>query len=646
MPDLRKSVVKKLKDMKWKLLFVYVCLAFLLFGFGTPARSQQVVKTTATSVIGYLEYLPEGYDLNSDKYPVVIFLHGIGERGTNTTDLALLAESVPKVATLGPPSYVKAGTEFPFILISPQLKNNYSNWPSSYVMEVIDHVKTYLRIDEKRIYLTGLSLGGGGAWWTAQDFPELFAALAPVCGGRNAPAKACAIAAENLPVWAFHGDRDTIVPLSRSVTMVNAINECKPAPVPEAKMTIYPGVGHNAWTNAYKTDHSIHDPNVYEWMLSFTNTINKGNKIPSANAGTDQVLSLAATYIDGSGTDSDGAISTYLWKQLSGPSSATLVNSNTSRLYAKDLRQGKYVFSFQVTDNAGSTDTDYVQVNVENNQAPVANAGADKLVLLPVATASISGAATDPDGTIISYKWSQISGVAASMTGITSSTLSISGLISGAYKFRLTVSDNSGATHADDVLIRVTQPPVADAGPDQSLLLPVTEITLKGSAYDPDGFIKTFAWTKYSGPGAILWNQSTPTLTVTNLKEGTYVFMLKVTDNATAKVSDYVTVTVKKEILSTAPETASTSKVTALLPASDDFIHPVEGKSKPVLGGFTSMDLEDCLVTIFDEAGGRIFSGMWSSETYRDIFTINGLYLYHIVKQGRRIDSGKIYIRR
>ena len=241
-------------------------VALLLCISSTGLYAQNVFKTTAASVIGYLEYLPEGYELNSDKYPVVIFLHGIGERGTNTTDPAVLQQSVLKVETLGPPNYVKQGHEFPFILISPQLKSNYGNWPSSYVMEVIHHVKTYLRIDEKRIYLTGLSLGGGGAWWTAQDYPEFFAALAPVCGGRNTPEKACAIAAENLPVWAFHGDKDSVVPLSRSVTMVDAINACQPAPVPPAILTIYPGVAHNAWTKAYQTDHSIHNPNVYEWM--------------------------------------------------------------------------------------------------------------------------------------------------------------------------------------------------------------------------------------------------------------------------------------------------------------------------------------------------------------------------------------------
>ncbi|NJM24658.1 MAG: hypothetical protein HC859_03165 [Bacteroidia bacterium] len=133
--------------------------------------SQQTFKTTNESVIGYLEYLPPDYNSNPAMYPIVIFLHGIGERGTNTTNPAVLESSITTVTRNGPPLHVKQGTEFPFILISPQLKDNYGDWPSWYVMEVLNHVKTYLRVDESRIYLTGLSLGGGGTWWTAQDYP-------------------------------------------------------------------------------------------------------------------------------------------------------------------------------------------------------------------------------------------------------------------------------------------------------------------------------------------------------------------------------------------------------------------------------------------------------------------------------------------
>src|SRR6187549_2793164 len=136
-------------------LFIFCALTFTILSATVDA--QQVFKTTAASTIAYYEYVPTDYNSNSDKYPIVIFLHGIGERGPNTTDIATLQSNITKVAKNGPPKSVKNGTQFPFILISPQLKNNHGTWPSSYVMEVINYVKTYLRIDEKRIYITGLS---------------------------------------------------------------------------------------------------------------------------------------------------------------------------------------------------------------------------------------------------------------------------------------------------------------------------------------------------------------------------------------------------------------------------------------------------------------------------------------------------------
>jgi dienelactone hydrolase len=334
----------------------------------SKASAQQVFKTTTSSVIGYYEYLPTNYNSNSDKYPVVIFLHGIGERGPNTKDINTLKSSITSVAKNAIPKLVKNGTQFPFILISPQLKNNHGTWPSSYVMEVINHVKTYLRIDEKRIYLTGLSLGGGGVWVAAQDNATVFAAIAPVCGGYNTVSKAINLAKENLPVWAFHGDKDNVVNMSKTINMVNAINKCTPKPSPLAKVTIYPGVSHNSWDKAYRNDHSLHNPNVYEWMMSFTNTVTAGNKIPTAKAGTDQTKSLKTgntTSIKGSGTDIDGSIASYAWAKMSGPS-ATLSATTTATLKVSALKKGTYIFQLKVKDNKGNTDSDYVKVTVKD----------------------------------------------------------------------------------------------------------------------------------------------------------------------------------------------------------------------------------------------------------------------------------------
>lgn len=333
----------------------------------SSADAQQVFKTTSKSTIGYYEYLPPDYDKNSDKYPIVIFLHGIGERGTNTTNVSTLKSDITKVAKLGPPMYVKNGHDFPFILISPQLKKNYGTWPASYVMEVINHVKSHLRVDERRIYLTGLSLGGGGVWVTAQDNAEIFAAIAPVCGGYNSVSKAPNLAKENLPVWAFHGKKDDVVSYNVSSKMVNAINGNTPKPSPVAKLTLYSDVYHDAWKYAYKTDHSTHSPNIYDWMLSFKNRKNNGNEVPRANAGSDQTKTLSSSLkvtLSGTGSDADGSIKKYRWTKIAGPS-ATLTNPDSKKATISSLKKGTYVYRLTVTDNSGNTDSDYTRIIVK-----------------------------------------------------------------------------------------------------------------------------------------------------------------------------------------------------------------------------------------------------------------------------------------
>lgn len=513
-------------------------------------RAQNVFKVTKSSTIGYLEYLPAGYNNNSEKYPIVIFLHGLGERGPASTDYNTLKNGIGTVERNGPPKYVKYGTDFPFILISPQLKNNYGDWPTWYITEVIDYCRTYLRIDERRIYLTGLSLGGGGAWMEVTSFTQIFAAVAPMCGSRNSPSKASLISSENLPVWAFHGDKDGTVPMSRTVNMINAINACKPAPKPLAKMTIYPGVGHNCWEYAYKPDHSIHNPNVYDWMLSHSNTVNIDNKVPLANAGTDKSISGSSIEIVGSGNDTDGSIAEYTWQKMSGPA-ATLTNNNSSKLVASDLTTGTYMFKLQVKDSKGDTDSDYVKVTVESgttNASPTVSAGSDQTITLPTNSIAIAGSASDTDGSIASYQWSKVSGSSASLSGVSSSKLSVSGLVAGSYVFRLTAKDNSGASKYDDMTV-IVEPnattnaiPTASAGPDRTVALPASYVTLFGSAADSDGKIVSYKWTKISGGACALSSATALRPTVSQFVPGVYVFRITVTDDKGAVKSDDVTI--------------------------------------------------------------------------------------------------------
>jgi hypothetical protein len=190
------------------------------------------------------------------------------------------------------------------------------------------------------------------------------------------------------------------------------------------------------------------------------------------------------------------------------------------------------------------------RVTTAVNQAPVANAGADKTISLPVSSATLDGSGSDPDGSIASYSWSKISGPASGV--ITNSTLAqttLTGLTQGVYQYQLTVTDNGGSSASDLVQVTVNAAaniaPVSNAGADQTITLPVSSVTLNGSGTDPDGSIVSSLWTKISGPatGSIL-NPSQAQANITGLTQGVYQFQLTVTDNGGSSASDLMQVTV------------------------------------------------------------------------------------------------------
>ncbi len=437
-------------------------LAICGIAMSSGVVAQQTAKITNSNT-AYLEYLPQGYNNNSNLYPLVISLHGIKEKGTTSTDPEVLKSSVQKVANVGLPKYVKYGQQYPFILVSPQLKSTHGSWPAAYVMDVINHVKKNLRVDPKRVYITGLSLGGYGVWTTLGAYPEVFAGALPICAGGNAMNKASAIAAKDVAVWGFHGDKDVVVSYTVTTKMVNAINSSTPKPSPLAKATLFSGMGHIIWDKVYKQTDAL------DWMLTFR----KGsaprpdagstppNAAPTVNAGSDKSITLPTNTVDlqGSANDSDG-IASYQWTKVSG-GSATLSGQTSSKLRASNLGAGTYVFRLTVKDTKGSAKSDDVRVvvneNTTSNKAPVANAGPDRDLKLPASSIKLNGSAKDGDGSIASYQWTQYGGPAnATISGANTATPTMSGLkTSGRYFFRLTVKDNKGATHFDNMLVRV-----------------------------------------------------------------------------------------------------------------------------------------------------------------------------------------------
>lgn len=210
-------------------------------------------RLTRTVSLNYLLFLPRDYGRRrTERWPLILFLHGAGERGT---DLA-------KVKVHGPPKLVASRPDFPFIVVSPQCPE-HQIWDSDALLALLDHVLGRYRVDPSRVYLTGLSMGGYGTWALGLRAPERFAAIAPICGGGDVlpvhlGPNETNPALRTLAVWAFHGAKDPVVPLHESERMVEALRRvgCK-----EVKLTVYPEAGHDAWTATYA------NPELYDWFL-------------------------------------------------------------------------------------------------------------------------------------------------------------------------------------------------------------------------------------------------------------------------------------------------------------------------------------------------------------------------------------------
>jgi len=232
---------------RWSLL---LCLA----GLSAAAPPQPVpiehqvpkhfaAQIKVTAKLDYLLFLPEGYAKSRQRWPLLLFLHGAGESGTN----------LAKLPTLGPPRIVESKPDFPFILISPQTTRE--GWNPDTLNALLDDVLRRYRVDKDRVYLTGASMGGSGTWRMAAAHPDRFAAIAPVCG-RGDPADAPKLA--HLPIWVFQGAKDPVVHLDSAKAMVEAVQ----AAGGNVKFTVYPDAGHDAWTATYS------NPELYQWFLA------------------------------------------------------------------------------------------------------------------------------------------------------------------------------------------------------------------------------------------------------------------------------------------------------------------------------------------------------------------------------------------
>lgn len=565
----------------------------------------RTLKAANGQTIGFYEFTPSDYTKTGVKHPLIIFLHGVSERGNGTTELTFITK-------VGIPKYIKNGSTMrfyvdgkwqSFVVLMPQLSKNYGGWQTFYTDEMINYATKNLNVDPNRIFLTGLSLGGGGVWSYASSSlanASKLAGIVPVCGTCGM-SNAGNLVNGGVAVWAFHGDADTRVSAACSKNAINAIKALNPKK--DALLTLYSTTSHVIWDRAYDFEHKYQTPNVWEWMLRQSRTsTTTTNKPPVANAGSDKTITLPTNQVtlSGSATDADGTISSYSWSKVSGPSTFTIATPTSKSTVVSGLVAGTYVFRLTAKDNSGNADYDDVTVIVKAaaNSAPVADAGKNQKV--EGSSTTLDGSASkDPDGKITKVEWTQLQGPSTVSFGSPSALkTTVSGMKNpGTYVFRLRVYDEQGARGQDDVSVAViaasasdpepepdpenNQAPVADAGKNQKVQSAST--TLDGSASkDPDGKITKIEWTQLQGPSTVSFGSpGSIKTTVSGMnKPGLYVFRLRVYDEFGARGQDDIGVTVE----------SSTAAAPEPDPEPSDVPVSYAGKNQTISGTSATLD--------------------------------------------------------
>jgi hypothetical protein len=243
-------------------------LSFLVFITFFNSEAQQKPEQFNIAV-NYLLYLPQDYGKDTSKmWPLMVFLHGSGEAGSD----------IEKVKMHGPPKLIEQGKQYPFIVVSPQAPEN-EGWEPQVIIRMIRGLQSKYKVDNERIYLTGLSMGGFGTWNIASKFPSVFAAIAPVCGGGDTTQ---VMKLKHLPVWCFHGAKDDVVNPEQSYRMVRALKKFNP----DVKLTVYPDAKHDSWTYTYNND------SLYTWMLQ-----QKKFHFPRITMNENRLGEFAGTYV-------------------------------------------------------------------------------------------------------------------------------------------------------------------------------------------------------------------------------------------------------------------------------------------------------------------------------------------------------------
>ena len=488
-------------------------------GEHTPVSLQNPANPTG---YGYYEYLPFGYEETpGQKYRLLIWLHGRGEGGngvpageiySNNSGSLIQDGNLNKVLKNGIPDLINDNTDGNpsndlhlenCIVISPQKfttkTSNLPVWQVSEVNAIINAFAAHYPVEATKIYIAGFSAGANvlvNYVKNNRSNPENTLPAAYLISGPTNPKFAETGEYnyfQNIGFW-FHANREdsfnTYTKARKSViTITGSGSDVIPgASTPQAEVVKhYRFVGGN-------------------WQSE--NTIN----IEGASSGSKSFTMLTA-YRD-------------------------LGHNPATRIFMNDPKIYEWLFSFTRNGVNASTVT--------------ANAGSDDSITLPINSYTLQGTATSSDSTAtLTYVWTQVSGPnTATFSNATLANAIVTDLVEGTYTFRLTSSDNNGASNTDEVTITVlplpNTPPMANAGSDLSITLPTNTITLDGSASTDDMGIVTYAWSQVSGANTAGFDDvSLVTPTISGLIVGNYVFRLTVTDGSGASDTDDVTITVQ-----------------------------------------------------------------------------------------------------
>jgi predicted esterase len=379
-----------------------LCLAFflLLASLSSHLHAQNFARRITASngdTIPFLQYKPANHDLpgNTRKYPLIVFLHGIGERSDNTS----LVSGTPvwNLQNFGPARqvnignkmiYTWAGVTDTFIVLSPMSRkterlaphSDIGIWPEAYINSIIKYAKDSLKVDTNRIYLTGLSYGGGGTFRYISSDPSnarKIAAAATVCAAWHflLATGPTYVKNANLPLWGFHASDDTTqyATVGSTISTVDSINKTNPAV--KAIKTIWPTGGHFVWGRVYDSNlvkggyEGV--VNIYEWFLGQNKSL-PANILPVAHVGNDTTISKysGVATLNGSTSTDDDTIVRYVWKKISGPAAGTIFTpfgSASSTTVSGLTIVGVYKYELNVVDNRAGIARDTLTIHVDSS---------------------------------------------------------------------------------------------------------------------------------------------------------------------------------------------------------------------------------------------------------------------------------------